>query len=727
MQSVTGTFAEALGDRVITIEGRDEFVSAEFVSGAYYPALGVTPVAGRLLDPSDDVQAPPVLAAAINERFWERRFGRRRSAIGTTVTIDGRVFTIVGVAPKSFLSVSAGYAPDITFPVVPTMREEVRVEITNNWLNVLGRLRPGATVEQANAEAQTLWRLLLASQAASVPDAKERSAILQQRVAVTASPTGVNEFSVNFARPLTILMVTVALVLALSSVNLSGLLVARAAARRREISIRLAIGAGRSRIVRQLLAESLVLAALGSALGFVLATWLGARLMALFVNGRDLVLPVTPDWRVFAFTAIIGVVASLVTGLAPALYAVRFDVSPALKETRIQGRHWLGRSLVVAQLAISMVLVVGAALFLRTLANLYSVERGFDDRGVLVVQARSSHPYESARGIAVREAILERLRRLPGVERVSAAQVLPVSGGLWNRTVQIEGYTVGPDEAASVGFNVIAPAYFATLGTPLVHGREFDERDTATASKAAIVNERFARHFFGDASALGRGVTSAGVTYEIVGVVRDARYQTLRDPIINTVYIPWLQREGDQPTRYQYLARTSLHDPLSLAPVAERVLRDVDPSLHVRATLAYSTLIERSIATERIMAMLAGLFGVIALLLAAIGLFGLLAFQVSRRTNEFGIRKALGATDRVLIGVVLRDVASLAAVGIAIGVAGSLALAGLVRSMLFGLTPTDPSVFTTAATTLAVTVLIAGWLPARRAARVDPLAALRQD
>jgi predicted permease len=726
MTSISGALAQSGGDQAIVIDGEEEFVTAELVSGAYYSVLGIEPAAGRLLGPSDDVLSPSSLAVVISDGYWRRRFDRSQSAIGKVVTIRDRLFTIVGVTPPSFQSVRAGHRPDIALPLVPMMSEEVRTEITNNWLSVLGRLKPGATVEQANAEVQVLWRSFLQSQVAQARE-KDRAGILQQRATAFSSSDGINPFRYDYAQSLLILMGIVGLVLMLACVNLSGLLFARAAARQREVSIRLAIGAGRGRLVRQLLTESLVLAAIGGTLGLVLAGWISERLVALFVNGRSVTVSAAPDWRVFAFTALIALLACIAAGLAPALHAVRFNVNPALKQVRVRGNRWLGKSLVIAQLAISMILVVGATLFLRTLVNLYSVERGFDSNGVIVLNVRSSRPYEAARGFAVQRAILERLKTVPGIRSASAANVLPIGGGLWTRGVQIEGYTFRADESDSVGFNVIAPDYFVTLGTPLVLGREFDDRDTWTSPKVAIVNESFAHYFFGNAPALGRRVTSVDVTYEIVGVVRDAKYQNLRQPVMKTMYISWLQRNGDQPTRYSYLARVDMDDPMRLTPSLERLVREVDPSLHVRTTLPYATLVDRSIVTERIMAILGGFFGVLALIVAAIGLFGLMAFQVSRRTNELGVRMALGATRRAMIGLVLRDVAGMVVAGVLIGTVAALTLSGLARSMLFGLTPTDPAAFVVAASVLGLTTLLAGWLPARRASRVDPLIALRQE
>jgi putative ABC transport system permease protein len=726
MTSISGAFAYSSGDQPIAIDGEEEFVTVEVVTGDYYTVLGIEPAAGRLLGPADDVLSPASPAAVISDRFWHRRFNRNPSAIGRAVTIRGRPFTIVGVTPASFQSARAGSLPDIALPLVPMMSEANRTEITNNWLTVLGRLKPGATVAQADAEVQRLWSASVQSQAANARE-RDRDSILRQRAAAFASPDGINPFRYDYEQSLLILMGIVGLVLMLACVNLSGLLFARAAARQRELSIRLAIGAGRGRLVRQLLTESLTLAVLGAVLGLLLAAWFSESLMALFVNGRNVTVSAAPDWRVFGFTAVVALLACVTAGLAPAIHAVRVNATPALKEARVQSHRWLGKGLVVTQLAISMILVVGATLFLRTLVNLYSVERGFDSDGVLVVGVRSSRPYAAARAFAVQQAILAQLKGVPGVTSASATQALPIGGGLWTRTVQIEGYAFRADESDEVAFNVIAPDFFETIGTPLILGRDFDERDTGTSPKVAIVNESFTRYFFGEASALGRRVTSADVTYEIVGVVRDAKYQTLRAPIVKTMYSSWLQREGDQPARYSYLARAAIDDPSSLIPSLERVVREVDPSLHTRTTLIYSTLIDRSIATERIMATLGGFFGVLALIVAAIGLFGLLAFQVSRRTNELGVRMALGASRRVMIGLVLRDVAGLVTAGVLIGTGVALALSGLAQRVLFGLTPTDPTAFVTAAVVLGVTALVAAWLPARRASRVDPLIALRHE
>jgi predicted permease len=457
-----------------------------------------------------------------------------------------------------------------------------------------------------------------------------------------------------------------------------------------------------------------------------MAGWLSAQLFALFSAGRTIDVSVAPDWRVLAFTAAVSLGACLVAGLVPALHGVRVSLNPALKEVRAQGHGGLGKSLVVAQLAISMVLVVGAALFLGTLLKLYAVDRGFNPDRLLVLFVRSAQPFAAERRIDVQDAIVQRLKTLPGVDSVSVVQIFPLSGSLWERRVQVEGYAFRSDEKQGVAFNAIAPGYFTTIGTPVLAGREFTERDRPNAPKVAIVNESFARYFFGDRSALGRQVTTVGVAYEVVGVVRDAKYQSLRAANDKTMYIA--SRQTDiQPFDYSYLVRVAAGNPMRVAPALDRLVRDADPALRVRSATAYSAMIEREIATERILATLGSLFGVLALVIAALGVFGVLAFQVARRTNELGVRLALGATRAAMMRLVLRDVAWMVGTGVVTGGGAALMVTGLAQTFLFGLTPSDPTVFAVAALVLTMAAVVAGWLPARRAAHVDPVVALRHE
>jgi putative ABC transport system permease protein len=724
--SVSGVTALETMDTTVVVGGEDELASVDMVSGSYFDVLGVHFTVGRPLSPADDVAAPGTPAAVISDRFWSRRFARSPGALGATMTLRGRTFTIVGVAPSGFRSVRSDRTPDVMIPLQLLLDDEQRQSFDLNNFAVLARLAPGATVRQANAEVQSLYAGFVQMQAAN-ERARDREWILQQRAAAVAAPDGYNSVGYDYRRSLLILMGSVGLVLLLACVNLSGLLLARAASRQREIAIRLSIGAGRARLFRQFLAESLVLAALGGLLGLWIAAVLGGPLFALILNGRDVGISVGPDWRVLAFTAGIAGAACVLAGFAPALHAARADVSPSLKEVRARGVGRLGKVLVAAQVAISMVLLVGAALFIGTLVELNSVQGGFDPRGVLIVNVRSPAAYPPDRSLAVAAALVERLRAMPGVTSASAAQVLPVGGGLWDRTIQVEGYRFRDTEDDSAGFNAVAPGYFEAIGTPFVSGRDFDVHDTAASPPVAIVNDTFARAFFAGRNAIGCHVTSAGVSYEIVGVVHDAKYQHLRDPILRTMYIPWAQRAGNQPSNFAYLVRVAGGDPQRLIPDLDRVIRDANPSLRLRRARPYTSVIGESIGAERTMATLGAAFGGLALLVAALGVFGSSAFQVARRTNEIAVRLALGASRRRMMAQVLGDTAITVAAGLGAGALAALLAAGVVRNLLFGVTPTEPAVFVIAAAALAGVAVTAGWLPARRASRVDPIVALRHE
>jgi predicted permease len=730
LSSISGAFVEARLRQSIALDGVEEFINGDLVSGQYYSSLGLAPAAGHLLGPADDAAPSPV--AVVSYEYWRRRFALDPAAIGKSVTIGAATLTIVGVEPPGFSGTLRGRVRDFVAPL--SMSERIsggnaawRQVWDNNSLSMMARLKPGVPVDRANAEVGALYDAWRRDKAPGIRSASPRNHFLKERAAALPGSAGLNGLRARFSEPLMALMGIVALVLLLACANLSGLLLARAASRQREISVRRALGAGNGRLARQFLAESMLLAGFGALLGLALAQWFSRALVAMMANGGKLDLPVSLDWRILGFTGAISLLACVFAGLAPGLNAGKASVNPALKEVRSGGHRRLGRVLVMAQLCISMTLLVGASLFIRTLVKLYSVDTGLRTGGVLTFSVRSRTKFPPARAYAIQTAIVDRLRSLPGVVSASAVADLPITGGLWTRAIQVEDYVFRPGEDDTVAFNVVAPKYFAVTGTPLLLGRDFDERDAADSKPATIVNESFVRYFFGGQPPLGRHVTSLQIAYEVVGVVKDAKYESLRAAAPKTMYIPWLQRKGEQPNGYSYLARVAGGDPMRLAPLMERTIPEIDSAVRLLTPETFAEAVNESTLNERIMATLGGFFGLLALMVACIGIFGIMAFQVSRRTNELGVRMALGATRSNIVALVLREVAMLLISGCAAGCIAAICLTRFAKSMLFGVTPTDPVAFSLAACALAAATLAAGFLPALRASRIDPMSALRHE
>jgi predicted permease len=516
-----------------------------------------------------------------------------------------------------------------------------------------------------------------------------------------------------------ILMGIVVLVLLITCANLANLLLGRSAARRREIAVRLAIGAGRGRVIRQMLAEGMLLAFAGGALGVALACWSANALVTVMSNGGErIALNIRPDVRVLGFAAAVSIAACLLFSLAPAFRAVRFGLQPAPGEIRGSARRRLGRGLVAAQVAISTVLLIGAGLFGRTLMGLYAIETGFDRSHVILFSVNASHA--SLRGQALAARILEDLRHAPGVASASIA-MSPIGRTGWDGSIRVDGYTFAPNEDDRVHFNVVGPDYFRTLRTPIVQGREFDERDTETSPRAAIVNESFARRYFADRQPLGKWVNIAGDPRRpmtIAGVAKDVQSRGVRDGAPPTVYMAMAQ--GGTQLWGGYLVRGNI-----TGAMLDTVLKRIDPKLGAEDVRTLEEHLARTILQERIMGTLSGLFGAVSLLLVAVGIYGVMAFQVARRRKEIGIRLALGARPAQVTGMVLTEMAFPVGAGVTAGIGGALALTRVLEKMLFGVKPTDVVTFAGACGLLAALAVMAAYLPGRAAARLNPVETLR--
>jgi predicted permease len=702
-----------------------ESTTGAWVTGDFYETLGLAPVAGRLLTRDDDNPgARPV--AVITDGYWARKFGRNPGTVGQTMFVEGVPVTIVGVSPPGFTGTTVGWIADVTMPVgvTPQLLPDGNGRLTNTfrWLRVIARPKPGISLAQAQARLSVAWpRVVEAAVPVSEPYARQMTG---SRIDLAPGGTGWTSFRGQFRKPLLVLMTLVGLVLLIACANVANLLLARAASRQREIAVRLAIGAGRARVIRQLLTESGLLAFTGAALGSLLALF-GSRFLAnMFITGQaaETNLDLTPDLRVLAFTIAIAIGTACLFGLAPAFRATASGPAPALKDVAraasFQGR--LAPILVVAQIALSLLLIAGAGLFLRTLENLQNLDAGFRHEGVLLIDFDARRAgYQGARLTSLFQESVQQIERLPGIQSVSLSITTPLNSGV-SYSVTFPGQP--PHETIA---NTVSPHYFDTMRTPILLGRDFTPADDVSAPRVVIVNQTFVTRYFPDGHPLGRHMlvqSNPSVDHEVVGVVKDVLTESLRDAPQPTIYVPFLQRGGRA-------AWIEVYAVGSLAQVSTAVRGVLQPKLP-GAPVRIRTLTDQvtaSLVKERLMATLAGCFGTLALALAGVGLYGLLAYSVARRTKEIGIRMALGARQARVLRNVMMAAIRLVAIGIALGLPAAWAASTWVKSMLFGLTPTDPATVVGAALVLGGAALLAAYLPARRASRVDPMTALRHE
>ncbi|MGC4049788.1 MAG: ABC transporter permease [Paludibaculum sp.] len=709
-------------------------VSGAWVTGAFYETLGLNPALGRLLTREDD-RPGAAPAAVISDGLWSRQYARSADVIGKTIPINGVPVPIVGVSPPGFNGANVGSSADITVAVaaLPSLlpSDEPLLGPGNFWLRVLARTRPGIPVEQATAHLAVVWPQIAERVISPNWPAARRKEMTETPLVLAPGGTGYTFLRAIFQKPLMVLMGVTGLVLLIACANVASLLLARATARRREIAVRLAIGAGRGRIIRQLLTESTLLASIGAAFGVGMA-WITAGLLLGTLSaggnilGRHIQFDLTPNWRVLAFTSAVALATGVLFGLAPALQATAIGGAGTLQEDArtTRSRSKLLSSLVSIQVALSLMLLIGAGLFVRTLQNLQNVDPGFRREGVLLVDVDGQREgYKADRLLALYRNALERARQIPGVASASISSHTPLSGSTWSEAAVPKGQVL-PEKDNAI-FVAAGPRFFSTMQTRLIAGREFNERDDGEV-RVAIVNEAYtARHFPGR-NPIGEHLTATVAKpardLEIVGVVANVAAGALRRPSHPTVYVPFFQ----QPPRS---AALEIRAAGSLAQVAEAIRKELQPAfpsspLEVRAL---SDQVEQTLVQERLMASLAGGFGVLGLLLACAGLYGLLAYSVVRRTKEIGIRVALGAKPRGVLWMVGRSALRLIGIGVVLGLPAAWAASRWVRSMLFGLTTTDPGITAMAVVLLGAAGLLAAYLPAQRAARVDPMTALRHE
>jgi predicted permease len=726
--------------------GRPGRADGEFVSGSYFETLGVRAAAGRTFDESDDrLEASP--QAVLGYGYWQQRFGGDTGIVGRTIGVNGVPVTVAGVSQPGFFGMQPGRSVDVWLPLHAQPQIEpsspppppgkdagspwMFVGHDTWWLVVIGRLRPDLSEQQAAAGLEVIFQQSIASDVKPGDPADKIP-----HLGVQPGGRGLDDSRRAFVTPLFVLMAVVGLVLLIACINIANLLLARGTARQREIAVRLAVGARRGRLVRQLLTESVMLAGIGAVAGLLLAFWGTRILLALIGSGGTAVaLDVSPDPRVLGFTAGLALLAGVLFGLSPALRATRVDLTPSLKESsadafgaaRGRGKRLrLGGALVIAQVSLSLVLLLGAGLFIRTLVNLEKANTGFDTRNLLLFGIDGAQAgYTGERLAQFYQELERRLAALPGVRSVGTSHSTLIGGGGNFQLMQIPGYVPKAGENEGAAINWVGPNFFRAMGIPFALGRDIAESDTSEAPRVVVVNERFVRQFFGGVNPIGRHVVLGKKNdVEIVGVVSDAKYFDLRNEPPATIYPPWMQDSGLAALHFE--VRTA-GDPRGFAAAAMRTAQEMDRSLTLYDVKSQVEQIDQSLFQERLFAELTSFFGALAALLASVGLYGVMAFGVSRRTREIGVRMALGASRGEIVGMVVRETFVLVAIGLAIGVAAALGASRLIVSFLYGVRPSDPYTCAAVCAVLACVALAACVVPARRAMRVDPMVALRHE
>ena len=727
-----------LGRMNVTVDGEAEVVQGDLVSGNFYQQMGVEPQLGRAIGPADDEKPGASPVATISDGYWTRRFNRSPAVIGKTILVNLVNVTVVGVNPKAFTGAKgAQSSPEIFLPfsMQPLIQPDSRETslLTSDrlwWVQIMARAKPGVDEGKARAALDVALKSAVRATMTVKPDESVPDLIL------TDGSRGMNEASRQMSRPLCVLMSLVGLVVLLACANMANLLLARSAARQREMSVRMALGAGRPRILRQVLTESLLLAVLGGLVGLLVGYFGRNAILAMLSSPAEpTVLPAGLDWRVFAFNAALSLATGILFGVAPAWQATRTQVSSALKDnaqtTTRRRRGMANRAIVGFQVALSTLLVVVAGFFLRTVINLNRVDPGFDPRNIVLFELRPPQTeYPGAKEAALFRQIVERLSAVPGVESVSPTSVAPLSRSYESDDFVPVGVKAAPGTEQDADNTTVGDRYFATFRIPMVAGRDFAPTDTETSSRVAIVNRALVKQFFPNVDPVGKSFTTSGpkdqkLVYQIVGVCADTRYGSLREDPPPVFYLDYRQApEIDWGMTFAVKTRSAR---AGITPSLRRAVQSVDQNLPLTDVRTQEEQIDELLMNERIFADLSTGFGILALVLACIGIYGLMAYSVSRRTNEIGIRMALGARSEQVLRMVLSEAVWMTAAGLVIGLGGAVALGRLIASQLYGLKAWDPPTPGASAALLILVALGASWVPAHRAASVDPVAALKAE
>ena len=738
-QAFDGVLAWSHGSLDLSTTGEQRFSEDSlWVSGGFFDVLGVRPQLGRLFTEADDVKGCAAPGVVISDAFWSREFGKDPAVVGRTLSANGQRFPVIGVTPAGFHGVEVGRSFDLALPLCA----EYLLNGENGrlargwvwWLGVMGRVKPGWTLAQASAQLHAISPALYRDTLPPGSSPETTTSYLAFRLAAERGASGFSTLRAQYDLPLKLLLTIAGIVLLIACANLANLLLARISTRHREVAVRLALGASRGRVFRQLLVESLLLAAIGTTLGAGLAPLMSQTAVAIMSTQIDRVfVDMAIDWRVLSFVVGLAATTCILFGTAPALSATRVTLDEAMKaggraNTATRGRLTARRALVVGQLALSLILLVSGLLFTRSLFNLMTTDPGFRQTGVLEIDVDLRRLKLDAPGrLATRKAILDRIRATPGVEAAASAMAIPLVND-WSQTVHLEDPALL--EKGQSYFSGATPGYFATLEIPIVRGRDFDARDTPGSPRVAVVNQHFVARFIGDADPIGRAFfleSSGGVAdrrVEIIGVVKNTRYASLREPFRSIVYLGAEQNEA--PGDFDSILMSSTQALPVLSASVKRAVETMDPRIAFHFH-DFQEQIRYSIRQDRLMALLCGFFALLAGILATIGVYGVMSYTATQRTGEIGIRLALGADRSAIVRMMLRDAGALLAIGLGIGAAVTPLVTKAAGTLLFGLQPTDAATFTIAMLALGIAIAASSYLPARRASMVDPIVALRHD